>query len=542
MKITDYAVGLAENANKIRLVANGDVTLNDSVLTAVDKTTLTGDRIAGEEAFELGGNANEAYGQVIIRSDANSDDYGTIKVDGAKQITTTEAHLFYNPERVADAATTQDNKVHYIKKDYKNDRQNFAALMNNTTDSVTSTHVTTQAQGGHTTATAKVTGTADANARILINNIAQLQDIDEKTDQGENTTGNLAGKYALGRDLDAAGDTANYIETSTDTGHIYLYKQAYGDAGELLTGKLSKIDITPDNQDYGTVTQVEKTLQAIHAENWNDGKGFSAIGGSLDKGAFTGSFDGFGGDAVHTISNLKIDRSDEENVGLFGVVSGGSLIRVRLQQAQITGKNNVGGIAGHLTNGASLNWSYNEGAGIAGKVDDVKGQVVGVGTGAAVNIGGLVGLADGASKINNSSNTAVVSGRTDDGSGNVTTNVGGIVGQLSNDAAAANISNGGNVFGEKNTGGLVGLITGANTVIGDLGSAYASFNRGQVSGKDNTGGIAGQLSGGAKLVGVYNTNEDSALSKNSQYFITAEGTIVQQGGDSWSNKPWCQNY
>lgn len=84
---------------------------------------------------------------------------------------------------------------------------------------------------------------------------------------------------------------------------------------------------------------------------------------------FTGSFDGFGGDATHTISNLTINlggtdgTNGQDNVGLFGVVSGGSLIRTNLSKAKIVGQNNVGGLAGQITNGASISWSHNSGNG-----------------------------------------------------------------------------------------------------------------------------------------------------------------------------------
>jgi hypothetical protein len=53
-------------------------------------------------------------------------------------------------------------------------------------------------------------------------------------------------------------------------------------------------------------------IDATNTAIWDNGKGFSPIGNETDE--FHGHFDGKG----HTISNLTIDRSDEDNVGLFG--------------------------------------------------------------------------------------------------------------------------------------------------------------------------------------------------------------------------------
>ena len=80
--IKDYAVGITSNANRIRLVADGTVTLQGNTkLTAVDKTVATGTHIEGEEEFEMEGNASVVGPQVNIRADANSDDYGTVTIN-----------------------------------------------------------------------------------------------------------------------------------------------------------------------------------------------------------------------------------------------------------------------------------------------------------------------------------------------------------------------------------------------------------------------------------------------------------------------------
>ena len=198
---SSYAVGISSNSNKIILLANGDINLGGTAqLNAVDKTTVTGVSTIGEEGFEIGASSSSAYGQVIIRSDANSDDNGTVKVTGTPKIKTQASNIYYNPV----AVKSEKEGVSYNKKDYKNGVVNYSALMNSS--STSATNVDVKSDGTYTKSTVNITPTANANAFMLVNNIAQLQDISDAD------TGNLAGRYALGKNINAAGDTASYYD------------------------------------------------------------------------------------------------------------------------------------------------------------------------------------------------------------------------------------------------------------------------------------------------------------------------------------------
>lgn len=59
-------------------------------------------------------------------------------------------------------------------------------------------------------------------------------------------------------------------------------------------------------------------------------------------GEFRGTFDGKG----HTVSNLKIDRADADNVGFFGSVPDGYVRDLTLRNVQIKGRSGVGALAG----------------------------------------------------------------------------------------------------------------------------------------------------------------------------------------------------
>jgi len=688
MDTADFAVGIGSNTNKIRLVANGNISIGDGAkLTAIDQTTVSGTNTVGEEEFSVGGNANIAYGQVIIRSDANADDYGSVTINGTPVITTTESHIFYNAPQVG-VATTSDG-VKYNKKDYSS-AKDFSTYMNST---IANTRTLVTGYSGKTAADAEVKtdntykGTSSANAKMLINNIAQLQDIDTNVNDTNNAYGNLAGIYALGRNIDATADKASYVEngvlyksdasgnkiaiSTTDNGIFDSATQKTTSAGTVITYGSSQVTATISSNAYaykadgtfsevsgsntyttntgnttttlnnstniftrsggataytvtaGTYSKTDSATYAIltngssvytttdgttvllngsaysgtdvtadmlktatdnikgantsiatflsgstetrtmlstavteftnnaaelaglgtatgtiNSANWYDGKGFDPIGNTTDK-PFTGYFDGFGGDATHTLSNLTINRPTQDNVGLFGVVGkagkAGGIISALIANPKIVGQNNVGSIAGQLLNGSTISWSHTYGSGIKGTntstTDYVKvAKQTDPDTGVRTNIGGLAGYVN-ASTISNASNSVTVIGQTEDITDGNVTNVGGIAGALVNGSKLVTVANDGNVFGEKETGGLAGYANDSDigAVIGVTDTTASSHNNGQVTGTTDTGGIVGHAVG-IKLRGVYNSNEDTALSANSQYYVDASGNIVKQGG------------
>ncbi len=133
---------------------------------------------------------------------------------------------------------------------------------------------------------------------------------------------------------------------------------------------------------------------------WADGYGFEPIG--TKDAPFVGSYDG----QRNLITNLYISRGSTDNVGLFGYVKGTSeesfaeLKNIHIEIAgkmdvcynssdlsdvtpvygNVTGKNNVGGLAGYASNAIITNCSV------------VKGNVIGSNA-----VGGLVGKAEAGS-------------------------------------------------------------------------------------------------------------------------------------------------
>ena len=166
----------------------------------------------------------------------------------------------------------------------------------------------------------------------------------------------------------------------------------------------------------------------------NEGRGWQPIGTSDDQ--FTGSFDGHG----YEIRDLFIDRSDG-SVGLFGYVAEEGVIEdIGLADANVTGKNYVGGLVGW--NQGTVSNSYCE--------SDVAGT--------NNYVGGLVGWNQG-TVSNSYSNSSVI------GTNNY---VGGLVGW--NQHTVRDSHSTGSVSGRSWIGGLVGWNEGT------VSNSYSSSN------------------------------------------------------------------
>lgn len=259
----DFAYNLSGINNNIRLMADGDVNLQNAKLVATDSGTERGTRTAGIEEWTLAESSNGYAGSIIIRTDVNSDDYGSLNIVAPTAGTNEENWLiapnveaYYNPDLARDTngkqvlGVTDDGKI-YTKKDYKQEI-NF----NDPTKVKTSVTAVTDAaaeavgigdkivlKGRHfNIKDGKVVDANDQeltkeeiidlpktqngggsfNAFMLVNNIAQLQDIDDPK------YGNLKGKYALGRNIDATSDELTYVEEvrlDSDNATKYVHKK-----------------------------------------------------------------------------------------------------------------------------------------------------------------------------------------------------------------------------------------------------------------------------------------------------------------------------
>jgi hypothetical protein len=193
--------------------------------------------------------------------------------------------------------------------------------------------------------------------------------------------------------------------------------------------------------------------------NWNSGKGFVPIW------PFAGTFDGQG----HKITGLFINGPyigypfyAYHYVGLFGIVSSGTIKNVGLVNANILGYGGaVGGLVGHNSYGVITN-SY------------ATGSVQGV-----YYVGGLVGSNYGGD-ITNSYATGSVTGQADA--------IGGLVGMYYFGGAITNSYSTGSVTGGSYIGGLVG----ENDVGHPGGAITNSYWDTQTSGRSTSDGGTGK--------------------------------------------------
>ena len=241
---------------------------------------------------------------------------------------------------------------------------------------------------------------------------------------------------------------------------------------------LSSYFILTDDLDSDSIGYTE--LVSVSA---NEGKGWQPIAGNS---TFDGNFDGQGYD----ICDLFINRPDESQVGLFGVLGDAGTIENVGVNGNVTGQSNVGGLVGQ--NEGTVNNS------------NATGRVIGDN-----NVGGLVGQDFNGSTVTNSYATGNVTGDS---------NVGGLVGWNKNGAVNNSFATG-RVIGTSNIGGLVGKNSAASNiaatsnsyatgpVIGDdivgglvgkndkTGSVTDSYSTGSVTGSTNTGGLIGKNQG-----------------------------------------------
>jgi len=183
--------------------------------------------------------------------------------------------------------------------------------------------------------------------------------------------------------------------------------------------------------DFETVF-TDNSRSDMWATRSGEGSGFAPVGSMSSP--FAGEFDG----SNHMIKNLMINRPGTDNVGLFGYLVSGSVVRnVGLEGGFISGKSSTGGLVGE-SYGGTIAQAYSS--------VDISG---------ASNVGGVVGQ----------------------------NNIGGIVSQ----SFAT-----GSITGQYFVGGLVGR--------NEKGTINDAFSTGPVSGSSEVGGLVGRNIGNIERV------------------------------------------
>lgn len=233
-------------------------------------------------------------------------------------------------------------------------------------------------------------------------------------------------------------------------------------------------------------------IDATDTESLYGGQGMIPVGNATTK--FTGNFDG--GD--FTIDGLFINRPDEDYAGIFGYAYNSDLSNIRLTNADITGQNWVGGIAGLLSYYSTITKSA------------LSGNVTGTD-----KVGGMAGQANYGSSVQICTNTATITGENQ---------VGGIAGDTWSSVLVNRCYNTGTITG---TGTDCGGISGYNHSNSNL---FNSYNSGTVSGNNAAGGIAGNSS--AFIDKCYSTGVVSASTLSGGLLGTGFGTVFNSFWDT----------
>lgn len=514
--------GTAADAVKEGTIAGDTVTVNGTTTTVTNGTASY--RITtGTDAvtYTKGTTTASISGTKIIVGEVSADTgTGTVvKGDTTASITgDTAGTVTYNGQKY----TVADDTV-------------------STTDSITGETITVTGEDAANVLTIFSDAKMDlSNAQSIYNgyitDAAKAQNLTNTLDAAIETLKKVTDKSTTAETvLENFGNAANQLKN--DTGLFNTASAALTNATTALSQYNALQKAISDNtalesplkqaySEFQSTHLDDKEIKNIHSDKWDGGKGFNPIGDSTNP--FTGTIDGFSGERVFGISNLTINRPDEDDVGLVGAAgtSGNSadFVNLYLRNVSITGKNKVGAIAGTLQNGSHISWSGT--TSISGK-SDTSGTV----TGSGESLGGLVGLVDNSSMWD-VSNSATVQGKSTDGKDK---KIGGIVGTLSNNSTLTDVRNFGAISGTEDVGGIAGYVENG-TILG-TGSAiynYANtYNNGTVNGTTNTGGIVGHAKG-IYMYGVFNTNEDELLSKRSQLIIDDDNKVIQRGDGTTS--------
>ena len=140
-------------------------------------------------------------------------------------------------------------------------------------------------------------------------------------------------------------------------------------SGKTFAGKTVYLDKDLDIKNYAKEkSYVDPDKEALYDIN-GDGektslkdemttdKGFQPIGTNEKEKNFKGKFEG----NAYTISNLMINRPNEDNVGLFGYIKGidsdnyATIVGLNVENIKVNGKKYVGGIVGYIHSYTDIN-------------------------------------------------------------------------------------------------------------------------------------------------------------------------------------------
>ena len=171
-----------------------------------------------------------------------------------------------------------------------------------------------------------------------------------KAGQNETATGNNS-SYYINAPVDIEAGANFYSKIGYD-GSLWTYTVVT----ELgAAGSRTRADLQGIIDAMGGIYALGADINASITTTWNDGAGFEPFFKPNSTHHFKGRFEGLG----HVVDGLYINRPGTDNVGLFGMVQySGAKTQVSnlgVTNANITGKQFVGGVIGKVSEGNAFN-------------------------------------------------------------------------------------------------------------------------------------------------------------------------------------------
>ena len=283
-------------------------------------------------------------------------------------------------------------------------------------------------------------------------------------------------------------------------------------------------DSSGDPYKITTAAQLAKLAELVNAGNDFSGKHFALHNGldlsgyaNADSGAgwtpigndirqFKGSFNGGG----NQITGLSINRGSAANQGLFGYVgSGGKVENLGVANVNITGGNNVGGVAGYV-NGGTVKSCY------------ATGSVSGLGS-----VGGVAGQV-----LDTVENCYAISNISGDN------NVGGVAGYV-NGGTVKNCYATGSVAGNSSVGGVAGWVfSGTLKNCAALNPSVSnSYEYGRVAGAVAVGSLSGNYAFN-RIPGTWTNKGLSAKDGADMTIEQMNAATFWIAAENWDAAPW----
>lgn len=333
---------------------------------------------------------------------------------------------------------------------------------------ITSCFSSTSGSGGGGNDEATITISAQESAlageKILLEKQASFNGFYQKEINYQFVGSNDCGAEFI-HELDKANNWWNTYIVAKTPGSVSI-KISYMYDGNLVESNV--VTITFDGRKIATVEDLMNIANSSESYVLANDIDLSSVAKWKPIENFSGSLTGGG----YKILNLKVDSTNDENIGLFAILTG-TVQNITIENATISAKGNAGN-AGIV---AGTNQGTIKGVSVTGTVS----------TPYYNNVGGIVGFND-TGIIEDCVNEADVKGA------NCVGGIAGLANLNKTEQFRAN-ENKGLIVGNESVGGVVGMLTNPTKKTNYTLEIADFTNEGQVSGKDKVGGIFGTVYG-----------------------------------------------